>query len=81
MKVCIAPTYTGPDRADGGIRRVVDALVQHLPSFDVQVTTNPHEADLLNVHGTITAEAPGVPVVSSCHGMYWHDYDERYGVR
>lgn len=75
MKVCIAPTYKAPDQADGGIRRVVDAMAQYLPEFDVQVVDEPRDADLLNVHGTIRADAPGLPVVSSTHGLYWHDYD------
>lgn len=74
MKVFIAPNYQGPDRADGGIRRVTEALVKYLPDFGIHVTSSPSEADLLNCHGTELYHVPGVPMVSSCHGLYWEDY-------
>lgn len=75
MKVFIAPTYDGPDRADGGIRRVVDAMVKYLPGLGIQVTNSPQEADLLNCHGTMLYHVPGVPMLASCHGLYWDGYD------
>lgn len=75
MRVCIAPTYKGPDKADGGIRRIVDALQQYLPEHDIQIVDDPHAADVINVHGTIRSDVPGVPVVSSTHGLYWSGYD------
>lgn len=73
-RVCIAPTYAGPDKADGGIRRVVEAMAQHLHSFGWQVVDDPASADLVNVHGTIKCNLSDLPVVSSCHGLYWDDY-------
>lgn len=75
MRVCIAPQYKGPDRADGGIRRVVDAMVKYLPDFDIQVTDDANNADIINCHGATLVEAPDTPMVASCHGLYWHDYD------
>jgi glycosyltransferase involved in cell wall biosynthesis len=74
-RVCIAPTYAGPDRADGGIRRVVEAMAQHLPALGWQVVDDPSAADVVNVHGTIRCNLSDRPVVSSCHGLYWDDYD------
>lgn len=75
MKVFIAPNYQGPDRADGGIRRVTEAMVKYLPDYGVQITESPGEADLLNCHGAELYHVPGVPMVSSCHGLYWEDYN------
>lgn len=75
MKVFIAPTYKHADtKADGGIRRVSEALWKYLPRFDVEPTDNPAEADLFNLHGASLVERPGVPVVASNHGLYWEDY-------
>ena len=34
LKVHIAPWFSDPDRGDGGIRRVWEAQVKHLWSFD-----------------------------------------------
>lgn len=75
VRVYINPTYTTPDQADGGIRRVVDAMVAHLPDFDVQVVSSPDAADVIANHGTLLEERPGVPMVSHNHGLYWHGYD------
>lgn len=72
--VCIAPTYSGPDRADGGIRRVIEAMQQHLPDLGWRLTDDPAQADVVNVHGTIRCDLSDRPVVSSCHGLYWDDY-------
>lgn len=74
MRVCIAPSYHGDDRGDGGIRRVVEAQVAHLPAFGWDVTNSPDEADLIACHGATLVERPGVPLVSHNHGLYWEDY-------
>ena len=75
IKVAILPTFTRPDRADGGIRRVAEAQVQHLPTFDVQVVTDPAQADVLACHGTALQKLPGIPIVNHNHGLEWSRYD------
>ncbi len=74
MRVCIVPTYAGPDRGDGGIRRVVEAQQRYLPEFSIQVTDDPQAADLIACHGATLAERTSVPMVAHCHGMMWEDY-------
>lgn len=75
MRVCINPTYSPTDHTEGGIRRVVDAMVKYLPQFGVDVTPSPDGADLIVNHGTYTDQRPGVPTVAACHGLYWSGYD------
>lgn len=74
MRVCIAPFYQGEDRADGGIRRVVEAQIRYLPEFGWDVTDNPDEADLIACHGATLVERPGIPIVAHNHGAMWEDY-------
>src|ERR1051325_4481371 len=74
MRVCILPTYQGADRADGGIRRVIDAQRRYFPDFDIAATDNPDDADLIAGHGATVEERPGKPFVSHSHGaMWWED--------
>lgn len=75
MKVYINPTYTTPDQADGGIRRVTEAQTRYLPEFGVEVVSNPDSADLIANHGTLLEERPGIPMVSHNHGLYWAEYE------
>lgn len=71
MKLQIEPKFRGEDRGDGGIRRVVEAQVKHLPKFGIELTNfNP---DIVAVHAGVWVETH-VPVVSHCHGLYWEDY-------
>lgn len=72
--VYVNPTYRGEDRADGGIRRVSEAMSKYLPDFGWHVSDSPDYADLIVNHGTLLAERPNVPMVACCHGLYWHDY-------
>src|SRR6188768_911425 len=74
MKVYINPTYQGPDRADGGIRRVVEAQQRYLPLFGWDITTDPRDADLIANHGASLLEVDGVPMVNHNHGMMWDSY-------
>lgn len=74
MKVFIDPLYSGPDRADGGIRRVVEAQVKYLPAFGWNVTSSPDDADLIANHGAALTERPGVPMVCHNHGLMWSSY-------
>lgn len=75
MRVFISPTYSGADRADGGIRRVVEAQQRYLPTFGWDIATSPDEADLIACHGASLVERAGVPLVTHCHGMMWEDYN------
>ena len=74
MKVFIDPLYNGPDRADGGIRRVVEAQVKYLPDYGWNVTSSPDDADLIVNHGAALTERPGIPMITSCHGLMWSAY-------
>lgn len=75
MRVCVLPTYQGTDRADGGIRRVIDAQRRYLPEFGIAVTDNPDDADLIAGHGATLEERPNKPFVSHSHGLMWWEYD------
>lgn len=75
LRVYINPTYTSPDQADGGVRRVTEAQAKYLPEFGVEVVSNPDDADLIANHGTLLEERPGIPMVSHCHGLYWAEYE------
>lgn len=72
-KVYISPDYEkAPPNADnGGIRRVVSAMVEHLPKFGVEVVHNPAEAHVICNHGGSLVEVPGVPACHVGHGFYW----------
>lgn len=74
MKVFIVPTFKNPDRAEGGIRRVSEALARYLPEHGIELTNNPLEADLINCHGASRYDNPNAPLVASNHGLYWDDY-------
>lgn len=75
MKVFISPQFKSPDRADGGIRRVVEAMVKYLPDYGVEVVSDANDADLINCHaGDLVTYPPDLPLVASCHGLYWSNY-------
>lgn len=73
IKVYISPDYSNaPKNADnGGIRRVVEAMVEHFPAFGIVVVHNPDEAEVIINHGTMLVEREGVPSIHVSHGMYW----------
>src|SRR3990167_8354131 len=75
MKIYVAPRFTQADKADGGIRRVVEAQLKYLPEFGVEVVDKPEEADLLHGHAGHNLDTPFKPFVSSCHGLYWTEYN------
>jgi glycosyltransferase involved in cell wall biosynthesis len=72
--VCMNPYPTDADNGDGGIRRVVDAMIRYLPEFGWHVTNIPNGADLIANHGAMLLEMPGIPMVSHNHGLYWREY-------
>lgn len=77
IKVCIHPRFDGADRGDGGIRRVIEAQLKHLPAFGIEIVDTVEAADIVAVHGGSWIDVPSnKPVVSHSHGLYWtSDYD------
>lgn len=76
MKLHITTRFTGEDKGDGGIRRIVEAQRRYLPLLGVEVVDGVGDADLVCSHA---GELPVVPVskpwVVHCHGLYWDDYE------
>jgi len=76
IKVHIAPDYLDkPDKADGGIRRVSEAMIKHLPAYGVEHVRNPRDADIIVNHGATLTYAPGKPIVNVNHGLMWSRQD------
>lgn len=73
IKCYIAPDYSKASASaeNGGIRRVVEAMVKHLPAFGIEVVHDPDLAQVIVNHGAMLVERPGVPSISVSHGMYW----------
>lgn len=72
IKVHISPDYSGKkDQGDGGIRRVVEAMIQHFPSFGIEHTPHLSEADVLINHGAMLTWKKGAPTINVNHGLYW----------
>src|SRR5574342_1357177 len=71
LRVFISPNYLdAPPNADnGGIKRVVEAEIRHLPAFDVQVVRRAQDADVIQNHGSMLTYAPGIPIVHTGHGF------------
>lgn len=60
-----------PSFSQDGILRVVEAQIEHLPKFGIEVVSHPSEADVVCNHGATLFEVPGIPSVSVGHGLYW----------
>lgn len=77
MKLFLLPTYDKPDKADGGIRRVIEAQKKYLPAFDVELVPSERDADVCAYHAMDwqNPSTPSKPVVSHCHGLYWREYN------
>jgi len=77
MKVHIYPDFGGQDEG-GGVRRVVEAQRQHLPSCGVELVDDPAAADLIACHimapETLLRDYPDKPLVAHSHGLYWGEY-------
>jgi glycosyltransferase involved in cell wall biosynthesis len=74
LKVFISPNFPNPDKAEGGIRRVVTAMRKHLPSYGIEIVNHPDQADVINTHAMEFVNQPYKPLVHSNHGLYWDDY-------
>lgn len=74
--VYIEPHFRGVDQGDGGIRRVVEAQKQWLPSFGYQIVDRLEDADIVHTHAGHVPDVPvSVPWVTSCHGLYWQEHN------
>lgn len=76
IRVFMDPWYDPalPDRAEGGIRRVVEAMIRYMPDHGITYTRNLDEADLAVGHGVIAKRLPTQPLISHCHGLHWAEY-------
>lgn len=75
-KIMIRPTIK-PTGGEGGIKRVVEAQLKHLPALGWTFTDDADEADIIAVHATTWVQAnkdANKPVVTHCHGLYWDEY-------
>jgi len=76
IKVHIHPNwYDTPDAAHGGIRRVWENQVKHLPEFSIELVKNPDDADVIANHGGDLLTRPGIPTVNHSHGLLWSRYN------
>lgn len=76
MKVCLIPTFRGPDEGDGGIRRIVEAQRRYMPDLGFEFVDDIAEADLVASHaGNIAEVPPNIPWIVHTHGLYWREYN------
>ena len=68
LKVALLPH---PEKAPDGLQRVLRAMYDHLPAHDIELVSNPVEADLLNCHALAGGVMAGKPLVFSSHGLHW----------
>lgn len=76
IRVYISPDYQNvPANVDnGGIRRVAEAQIRHLPAFGIEVVHNVEDADILCNHGSVMTKYKGKPIVNVNHGFMWSRY-------
>lgn len=74
IKIYIEPNFSVPDRAEGGIRRVVEAQFKYLPEFGITPLKEERMANITAGHGMKQCLKHGAPFVSHCHGLLWSDY-------
>lgn len=77
MKVYINPdpTTMKADNADGGIRRIAEAQLRHLPKMGIEVVGIPEKADIIHNHGAGATDVRGIPIIHSSSGLMWSRYD------
>lgn len=75
MKVFLTPTYRQEDKADGGIRRVVEAQRKWLPSLGIDLVDSIEAADVVATHAVDHPRVPvGKPWITHCHGLLYADF-------
>jgi glycosyltransferase involved in cell wall biosynthesis len=78
LKVHIYPSFGDADQGDGGIRRVVEGQLKHLPKFGIEIVNTAEEADVIACHAMVPPAYvklyPRKTFVALIHGMYWSEY-------
>lgn len=78
LKVHIFPHFGDQDKGDGGIRRVVEAQIKHLPKYGIEIVDTAAEADVIAYHAECPQSYinlyPQKTFVACCHGVYWQEY-------
>lgn len=76
MKLYISPRYAGPDKGDGGIRRVIEAQERWLPKMGFELVNNINDTDIAAFHAGMWEDPnPNISVVAHTHGLYWDEYN------
>lgn len=75
LKVFMTPQFNNPDTGEGGIRRVCEAMIKHLPAHGIEITGNLGEADLTVGHAGNITRRKGKPYIACVHGLMWRQYD------
>lgn len=73
IKVFITPDYSFvPSHVDnGGIKRVAEAMIRHLPDYGVEIVHRPEDAHVLCNHGAAKTFYGTLPIVNVNHGFMW----------
>jgi len=72
MKLYLSPSL---DKCEnGGIRRVIEAQHRYLPSFGIELVSDPMQADVEACHVIGRPQNPKIPFVLHNHGMMWSEY-------
>lgn len=75
IRIYMEPDYSGVgDRAEGGIRRLCEAMYKHLPPHGFQFVKDIRKADLTVGHGVLYPTKTDAPFISHCHGLHWSEY-------
>lgn len=69
MRVHIRPSFAGPDRGEGGIRRWVEAQHKYLPDCGVEIVGEDQHPDLIVCHAGDLVRTT-LPLVCHNHGLY-----------
>lgn len=83
IAIYVEPRYDyTQDHGEGGIKQVIRHVAPHLEGLGVTFADTREQADVIWYHASPYTETrnwlyqhPEVPVVASCHGAYWADYD------
>ena len=81
MKLYLEPSFSAEDKADGGIRRVVEAQRRLLPLHGVELVEQPQNAEIIATHiapqkptWRLLNANPDIPWANHLHGAYWAEY-------
>lgn len=76
MKIFLEPHFRGADKGDGGIRRIVEAQIKHLPKYGFEIVDSGDEADMVVTHAGVLSDVPvHKPWIVHTHGLYWAEYE------